>query len=849
MAAELTLKDIEAIKGEMAPTKVAMNQEREEILRQLREGQIDGKACTLELSRITDKYLVQIADKYLAPVRDSVTLVLGGGNGRQEACPGSDLDLTVLAADLDSEVFLEAYQRFYYAIDIHAAGFPSTGSLRPYDVEQLRGLALKDDPTHNTLLERRHVWGSDALFAQLDQMARDLNPRHVDYVRKRLDVRKERLAKPVHAPHMLEPNIKEGYGGTRDYETLQWIAKVINGGGGTPDLVEYGFLSSEEAQELEEAHDFLLTLRCRLHEYQQRIHRENYLTDHREDPECKKMSEAKTSDVLASRYQEGVAKEMPEFGNAERLMQRYYLATRTIGRLTNITCAAIAEKVMKEHLQADGFAASEQYIRFQSDTLADPIEILKIYQRAQETGYPLHHTAQRVIRRHLHLVTKDTLFERPDMARLFVDVMCGPRSGHYLRQMQELGLLQRLDYNYAGIDSLRQFDANHAYTVDEHSFQCLEKLEDILAGRIDRNQAFAVGLVKKMTESDKRVLYVALYMHDLAKATEPRGKTTHPEVGGLWAVDKCRVLGLNDEETQKVSWLVTNHLRLSTMARYMDGGKRGTVERFLTFLPPESKLEHLNLLAVLTTADVMAGAPGKWNAIKNSQIKKLHGNTADMLTGHEIGAEPALPLPRKYVAGQTVIDIRQDFEGAATVLTVTTPDHPYLFENIVGALSAGGNNILDAQATTHEIEDQRIVVNSIVLQGENGKAISDLAEPLIEKAIEAALKVNGRGDYASSIKAEAKVDKTFPVVPEVEIAQDLSDHETFIKITARDAKGLAYRLARKFNDLNLDIRHQALNADGHQVRNTFYVCTREGQKLPDNRIDEVRASIYECIAE
>ena len=73
-----------------------------------------------------------------------------------------------------------------------------------------------------------------------------------------------------------------------------------------------------------------------------------------------------------------------------------------------------------------------------------------------------------------------------------------------------------------------------------------------------------------------RALYVAVLLHDIAKG---RGGD-HSELGAEVALKLCPRLGLNDWETETVSWLVRYHLLMSHTAFKRDLDDPKTIEDF-----------------------------------------------------------------------------------------------------------------------------------------------------------------------------------------------------------------------------------------------------------------------------
>ena len=65
--------------------------------------------------------------------------------------------------------------------------------------------------------------------------------------------------------YLLEPNLKEGQGGLRDYHTMLWIARIAFNAKHSRDLEYLGLLSHEEFQTLNRSIAFIWGVRNRMH--------------------------------------------------------------------------------------------------------------------------------------------------------------------------------------------------------------------------------------------------------------------------------------------------------------------------------------------------------------------------------------------------------------------------------------------------------------------------------------------------------------------------------------------------------------------------------------------------------
>src|SRR3546814_15773755 len=59
-----------------------------------------------------------------------------------------------------------------------------------------------------------------------------------------------------------------------------------------------------------------------------------------------------------------------------------------------------------------------------------------------------------------------------------------------------------------------QFDMYHHYTVDEHTIRAIGLLSQIEHGTLKADHPLSTGILKHIGESSRRVLYVAVLLHD-----------------------------------------------------------------------------------------------------------------------------------------------------------------------------------------------------------------------------------------------------------------------------------------------------------------------------------------------
>ena len=323
--------------------------------------------------------------------------------------------------------------------------------------------------------------------------------------------------------------------------------------------------------------------------------------------------------------------------------------------------------------------------------------------------------------------------------RLFLEILTSKNEAEtVLRRMNEAGVLGAFVRAFGRIVAMMQFNMYHHYTVDEHLLRCIGILNEIERGG-NPDFALASELIRTIQPQHRAVLYVALFLHDIAKGHIE----DHSIAGARIARRLCPRLGFNAADTELSAWLVEVHLVMSTVAQSRDLSDRKTIENFAAVV---QSLERMKLLAILTTADIRAVGPGVWNGWKAQLLRTLYYETEPVLTGGfsevnraervaaaktefrkamaDWSAEATRKLYRPALSGllaqarsrpqarSGALRARDRSRGQAardsigfdgrgvTELTVYAPDHPWLLSIIAGACAVAGANIVDAQIYT-----------------------------------------------------------------------------------------------------------------------------------------------------
>ena len=812
-----------------------------------------------------------------------LSLVAVGGYGRGELAPLSDIDLLVLTAtEQDTAVDTSVEQLLYLLWDLGL----KVGHAKRTVGDTIR--ASREDHTILTgLIEMRFITGDRALYKKLEaafrrEVAR-LKPG--DFVEVKLAERDTRHQKHGATRYMVEPNIKEGKGGLRDLHTLFWIAKLAYRADSIIDIVDKGILRESEARRFAAAQRFLWTVRCHLHLLAGR-------------PEERLDFDAQMA--IAPRMGFAARGGMRD---VERFMKRYYLAARDVGSLTRIICAAMETDFRKRR-----FALSEDFrpgqhfgpftiragrINLDKDLMFRdaPLRMLQIFRLALEQNADIHPHALQRITRGLPWLGEATRRD-PEAAAEFLGILTSSRNPErVLRLMNESGVLGRFMPDFGKIVAMMQFDMYHSYTVDEHTIKVIGVLHAIESGALADAAPVATRVMPEI--ESRLVLYVSALLHDIAKGRDG----DHSELGADLALEVCPQLGLSQEETETVSWLVRHHLVMSKTAFRYDLNDPKTIDDFAAIVQSP---ERLKLLLVLTVADIRGVGPTVWNGWKAALMRDLYYQTDAVLRGADAaviaagnaeGARQTVRerldgwsdadfdahvamMPQSYWTGfdtdsqlrhaelsrtfrsldvPLLTDFQQDPSRNVTELTLLTVDDAGLFSRIAGAVAGHGINIAGARITTCA---DGTVLDVFQLQTADNEPVSDprlltRVKQSIEKAVSGTL----RPQAALQERWQSLPERVrhLPVPSRVILSNRISSTHTVIEVNGRDVPGLLHRLTHTLADLGLQIQTATVSTYGERVVDVFYVKDLFGLQVHnETRLATIRdrlLSVFDQIGE
>nr|WP_238382563.1 [protein-PII] uridylyltransferase [Tabrizicola thermarum] len=804
--------------------------------------------------------------------------VLGvGGYGRAEMAPQSDVDLLFLTpwkVTPWAESGIETMLYMLWDLKLKVGHSSRT-------VKDCLRLGREDITIRTALLEHRFICGHRPLAEDLDarlwgDLFRNSGP---EFIEAKLAERAERHKRQGGQRYVLEPNVKEGKGGLRDLQTVYWIGKYLNRVPSAEGLVGAGLLSREEFDSFARAEDFLWAVRCHLH----------YIT-------------GRPTDTLTFDLQVEVASRMGYRDTAgrravEHFMQDYFRLATRVGELTRIFLTELEARHAKREASLFGIfkmtkrvKKGYKLVQGRIDVadpkafLADKLNLLRVFEEALRTKYLLHPNVMRIVTQHLDLID-DEMREDPEAQRIFLDLLLkhgNPERA--LRRMNELGVLAAFIPEFEPIVAMMQFNVYHHYTVDEHIIQTISCLAQIEREELVEELPVASGILKAGV--NRRVLYVALLLHDIGKGRPE----DHSILGAQIARRVAPRLGLDAEECETVEWLVRYHLLMSDMAQKRDIGDPRTVRDFAKAVKTRKRLD---LLTVLTVCDIRGVGPGTWNNWKAMLLRQLYKQTAEALEGgletlnrenRQEEATRALALRLKgwdqaaveheltrhyppYWQGLSTdthevfarllqgigddeirIDLHPDPDRDATRACFALADHPGIFSRLAGALALVGANVVDARTYTSKDGYATAV---FWVQDIEGHPYEVARLPRLRQMIDKTLK--GEVVAREALKDRDRIKKherEFRFPTHIMFDNEGSDIYTIIEVDTRDRPGLLFDLTRTLAVNNIYIASAVIATYGAQVVDTFYVKDMFGLKLHQkHRQEALERKLRQAIAE
>ena len=836
-----------------------------------------------ELVDVILRHIFAAAANTLGEPTTPLALIALGGYGRGELNPFSDVDVMLLHGNSGGKIspyIAEMAEQILYLLwDI---GFKVGHSTR--SIKEALDQANNDMHTKTAMLESRFLAGDRVLARQFRDQFRNkcVDGHEREYVELRMRDQASRHTKFGDSVYMQEPNIKGGCGGLRDYQNLLWMSYFKEGALTTTHLVGEDWLSESDQRRIETAYDFLLRLRTDLHYLSGRAADVLYLT---QQPELAKR--------LRYRDKEGQRA-------SEALMRDYYKHTRNIFRVTERITEQFASGYATNRtrslfsflplrrggqIRLGAFFVRQGQLHSERRDLfkADPIEMMRAFQLAQEHNVDLSPELEDLLTRGLKQVTRTYQYAKTPREMFRAILTKKGEVGRTLRLMHRVDFLGRYIPEFGQLTCLVQHEFFHRYTADEHTLLCIDKLDALI--RTEDPKLIAYRHLFEDLE-DPFVLYLALLLHDTGRAV---GARPHSEASAFFAQSVAKRLQLSPEQRKSLILLVDHHITLSTTAQQRNLDDPATIFEFANIVRSQKNLHSLMLL---TLADGQGTSGQSWSDWKESLVWQLFHATSQYLTDQKtyveqtkieretvqkaVASELASDfaeeidahfdfMPDNYFRAFDVSDIvqhlrlfRSFFDNTSaerdrplqpaiewesfpqlghSVVSFCTWDRPDLLAKIAGSFSVVPLNILSADIFPRG--DQAVLGIFRVCDLKERPVSEGRDRELVEKTVGQALEVETFefGALIDQARRSLQPKRLHELEFPTGIAIDNKAHPayTLIQIETPDRVGLLYDLLTALGHEGVDIALSRISTQKGGAIDTFYVCDNNGRgKITDS---------------
>ena len=819
-----------------------------------------GRVCTQGRTLLVDRLLCQLwSQQPTLHGAEGYAIVALGGYGRRTLYPHSDIDLLFLcdgeaqrsrAADSVRSICQELW-------DTSLRASPTTRIIEDcgrFDQENVEFTI--------SLLDCRLLIGDERLFARLrDKIVPQLVARESSVLTQRLtEVTLTRHARFGRTIFHLEPNLKDGPGGLRDYHVTRWLA-LINELAANRAWPESLQLPPSDEHDVHDAVEFSSSARCYLH---YRAGRDENVVSW------------EAQDDLASR---GIGGADGPVSSAD-WMRLYFRNAKTVYRnttqLLDQTSATRSSLVRSFRRWRSGVSNEEfsvvdrrVYIQ-QSAGARDPEVALRLFIFMARHGVKLAIETERRLN-NARRALQETI---PQDARLWPylrELLVQPHAAEALRAMHSLRLLSLAVPEFETIDSLVLRDLYHRYTVDEHTFLTIDALHQLRNQEVEWLQPFD-GIFAELERPE--LLFLALLLHDTGKGL---AGSNHVHASLQLALPAVERLGLNADDIKTVGFLISSHLELSATLRRRDIYDPETVRELAAKMETP---ERLKMLTLMTLADVKAVNPEALTPWKAENLWQLYMATANYfdrsVDERRFRAETATEqveriaalrpkgrnqllkfldgLPQRYLLSFSPEQVIGHVEMSGRLrndpvqlglrqsrdqheLTVVTKDRPGLFSTLAGILYGWGMDITKASAVSNKAG---VIVDSLNFKDRfRTLELNPSERERFKRSINAIL--NGESPLERLLEPRLRADTKPPklkVETKLRFDDDCSPASTLLEVITQDRPGLLYSISSTLAAEGCSIEIALIDTEGAMAHDVFYL-TSGGTKLTRDKQREI----------
>ena len=790
-----------------------------------------------------------------------------GGYGRQEQCLHSDVDLLFLFEKSVPDEAVPLVQEIVYPL--WNLGLEVGHATR--SIQECISMAKKDIEVLTPFLNSRFLCGMSPWYLTLmEHLRTKVLLRQAPKIIKQIIHRTmERYQSFGASTYLLEPNIKEGRGGLRDYHTMLWIARIKFDLNHPRDLEYFGLLSHSEFEQLIKALKFIWQVRNLLHQITNRKCDQLYFEHQQSMPQA--------LNIHGLHGQTDVERFLGRLhGHMDLINQLFFTFLQEHGykkilfpKFRSAKKTSFKELTVKKEMIT--FSSSEAILN-------DPSLLMKIFEESAHLKMPLSAEGKRLVREFLYHIKSDFISSEANVKSFERILSLITNEFNVLDDMLSTGFLSRWIPEFKQIANRIQYDKYHLYPVDRHLLRTVQALKILGNSKNPDTDPLFKDFYKGL--KNRKLLLWAALLHDIGKG---QTGSDHSSIGAEMVQKILKKKGYSESQIDTVSFLIQEHLLLIKTATRRDLNDEATSIACATKI---KDINRLKMLYLLSLADSYATGPKAWNdwaiTLSRDLTLKVHRilekgelvspkviesteekknkllELADSKKERPIVEQIFPKMSPRYLLNTEPNDIyahtklyhqlkdqafvwqiEKSGMPGHRIITICAKDHPGLFSKIAGTLTLGGFDILDAKVFTwrngtaldifkvktpkdYDLETERV-------EKTRGYLESALADQL---CLAEALKRKMTAYRSNKIQPKTRS-------PRVIIDNSSSSFFTIIEVHAYDFPGLLFSITDTLFRCDVDVWVAKIATKVDQVVDVFYVRGFEGDKIDEPEKERV----------
>lgn len=655
-------------------------------------------------TQIFDEYFINSTKESRAclkvwETKNAFSVIALGGYGRSEQCLFSDVDILFLFQGMVPAEAEGIIRDVVYPLwDLKFEVGHATRSLK-----DCISLASSDFQILTSLIDARLISGSEDLFLTLKEF---LYKKVILKKKKQIvywlsDNNKKRHDIFGDSAYLLEPNIKEGIGGLRDYHSMLWMARVVHGIENRVEFENLLQITEIEYQEFNNSISFMWGVRNKLHQLAGRKCDRLYYEFHYD-----------LANIFATKHDDGVhpvERFLSEFHKKVEIVKHQSLLFQS--EVQGCSSASIKNYFFRKQTKVKGLVIRKNMLDFASmdECIKNPILLIKIFAESISINLPVSRGAKRIVQKLLYLID-DEFRKSGDVLSEFEHILGSfDHKNSILDSMLCSGLLLALIPEFTSVAHRIEYDEYHNYPVDKHLLLTVRTVNNLGRKALEGDTDLYYQLYLEI--KDRKLLQWAALLHDIGKSGYCKD---HSKKGADLAESILRKFGYGEREISVVSFLIQEHLLLKTTAMKRDLNDEQTAISCAALI---KDVDRLKMLYLLTVADCISTGSKAWTSWTAILIRDLFFRVLHLLEKGELATEQSQKkIQTKKEALQRYFILEEKDEESIYLMNSLSPryllaveekeivDHISLFKRL------SGNNFVWHVANEKEAETRTVTI-------------------------------------------------------------------------------------------------------------------------------------------